>query len=544
MPFSQQHVDAACNFIERILKHSGEWYGDPFLLAPWQEKALTAIFGNLDDDGERLIKLVYLELPKKTGKTEFAAALVLLFLTLDIGKGCEVYGAASSQRQALNVFRAATAMVDQSPILQRRLRLIRSTHTIVKISDPNSFYKAIAADGDLADGVNPKFVVADELHRWRHRKQIENWDVLRLGGIARKHKTLTIAITTAGIQAESPLAWRLHEKTRRIEEGIVEDPTFFGAIYAADPKADWTDERTWIAANPSLRENGGFLDIAKIREEYEASLSEPDGQGAFRRYYLNLWDERENRAIDMKLWHDCQRDWKSEGLLTNPPAGSGVRTFQHEFLGRFVDRKCWLGVDLSLTTDFSAVVAVFPRDDDGYDWLPFGWLPEAAIKKAETRDGMPYGRWRDEGFVETTPGPVIDYRAIRARIKWCCELFDVQEICFDRYNSREMSMSLVDDGFTCVEVPQNFTGLTEATKKVLKLVASGDLHHGGHPVLAYHASCLTLKSDGNDLCRPIKPDRLKHAQRIDLMAAGIDAMARAIVAEQQSVSYEGLTVVG
>lgn len=524
MPFSRQHADAACNFFELILKHSGEWYGDHFLLTPWQEEAVERTFGYLDDQGERLVKLVYLEVPKKTGKTEFVAGLVLLFLTLDAAKGCEVYGAASAQRQALNVFRAACAMVDQSPILQERLKILRSTHRIVKRSDPNSFYAAIAADGDLTDGVNPKFVVADELHRWRTRKQIENWDVLRLGGIARKHKTLTVAITTAGVQSESPLAWRLHEKTRRIAEGVVSDESFYGRIYAADPKDDWTAESTWIKANPSLRENGGFLDIAKIREEYESSKSEPDGQGAFRRYYLNLWDEKENRAVDMKRWHDCPMDWDAEGW-----------PYSHEFTRRFVDRKCWVGVDLSLTTDFSAVSCVFPRDDDGgYDVMPFAWLPEAGLKNREVHDGMPYSRWKSEGFIETTEGTVIDYRAIKARIKWACEMFDVQEICFDRFNSREMQLSLIEDGMPCIEIAQTFTGLNEATKRFLGLISAGKLHHGGHPVLAHHASCLCLKSDGNDLVRPIKPDRERDTARIDTVAATIDGLARAVVCEDTS----------
>lgn len=533
MPFSQQAADFACNFFEKILKHSGEWYGDPFLLTPWQEKAICQIFGNLDEDGERLIRLVYLELVKKTGKTEFSAGLLLLFLVLEQSKGCEVYGTASSQRQALNVFRAACAMVDQSPILQKHLRILRSTHRIIKRSDPNSFYAAIAADGDLTDGVNPKFVVADELHRWRTRKQIENWDVLRLGGIARKHKTLTIAITTAGVQSESPLAWRLHEKTRRIEEGVVSDESFYGKIYAADPKDDWRDEKTWIKANPSLEENGGFLKLSKIREEYESSLSEPDGQGAFRRYYLNLWDEKENRAIDMKKWHACPMDWKSEGW-----------PFSHDFTRRFAERTCWIGVDLSLTTDFSAVSLVFPRDDDEFDVIPFAWLPEAGLKAKEIHDGMPYTRWKQQGYIETTEGSVIDYRAIRARIKWACEMFDVQEICFDRFNSREMQLALTDEGFQCIEVPQNFTGLNEATKRLLLLIQSGKLHHGGNPVLAHHASCLCLKPDGNDLVRPIKPDRERDTARIDTIAATIDALARAITAEVQTIRYSGLRIAG
>ena len=126
---------------------------------------------------------------------------------------------------------------------QRRFKVLASTHRILKRSDPNSFYAAIAADGDLTDRVNPSVTVGDVIHRWKTRKQLENFDVLSLGGITRK-QTLTIAITTAGAQNESPLAWRLHEKTLRIAQGMVEDPTFYGRIYAADPKDDWTKEAT------------------------------------------------------------------------------------------------------------------------------------------------------------------------------------------------------------------------------------------------------------------------------------------------------------
>ena len=113
-------------------------------------------------------------------------------------------------------------------------------------------------------------------------------------------------------------------------------------------------------------------------------------------------------------------------------AGAEVRTLPHDLLRHFVDRRCWVGVDLSMTTDLSAVTAVFPRPDAGYDVLPFPFLPEDGLRKAEVRDGMPYRSWARQGFIETTPGNVIDYRAVRARIKWCCEMFDVAEVCFDR----------------------------------------------------------------------------------------------------------------
>lgn len=421
-------------------------------MTPWQEEGLTQIFGNLDEDGNRLVKMAYFEVPKKAGKTEWVAGLVLFVLVLDPNPGCQVYGAAAATRQAMNVYRAACKMVEQSALLRKRLRLLRGTNRIVKRDDPDSFYAAVAADGDLSDGVNPSFVVADELHRWRTRKQLENWDVLSLGGITRK-QPLTIGITTAGVQNESPLAWRLHEKTRRIQDGVVKDPSFFGRIYGATSKDDWTSEATWIMANPSLKENGGFLDISKIREKYEASLSDPESQSAFRRYYLNIWGQKENRVIDLSKWDSSTGSWTAAGLLPKP-AGGGVRPLPWSLMSYFGTRRCWAGVDLSMTTDLTAVSFVFPCEDGGYDVLPFFWIPEDGVRTRELRDGMPYRRWVEEGFMEASPGNVIDYRDVKARLEWGREMFDLQEVCFDPWNSRQISVPMAEEGYTCVEVRQ------------------------------------------------------------------------------------------
>jgi phage terminase large subunit-like protein len=422
-------------------------------------------------------------------------------------------------------------MVEQSKLLRKRLRILRGTNRIVKRSDPDSFYAAIAADGDFGDGVNPSCVIADEVHRWKTRKQLENWDVLTNGGFTRR-QTLTIAITTAGVQAESPLAWRLHEKTRKINQGVVHDPTFFGRIYGASVDDDPADPRTWIKANPSLIENGGFLDKEKIRQQYVSHLAEGD-LSSFNRYFLNIWDQKEHRAIDMNQWRQCRHDWDASGW-----------PLPHDLLAKFINRKCWVGVDVSMTTDLSAVAAVFPRDDGGYDVLPFCWMPAATLRRREVQDGMPYQRWVEEGWIETCEGRVIDNGLIKARIKYCVEMFEVQEVCLDRYNSREMSTKLIEEGIPCIEIPQTHAGLNEATKKLISLVVAGDLVHGGHPVMAHHASCLCTKSDGNDLIKPVKPDREKDFSRIDLLAATIDGLARALVFEDKSIRYSPLLSVG
>jgi phage terminase large subunit-like protein len=537
--FYQQHADIACNFFEKILKHTAdEWYGRPFILCPWQEEALTQIFGNLDADGNRIIEQVYLEVPKKTGKTEFVAGVLLLVTTLTKAPGFQAYGAAAATRQAMNVYRACCKMVEQAPILARELRIMRGTNRIVKRRDPDSFYAAVAADGDFGDGVNPAFTVADEVHRWKTRKQMENWDVLSKGGITRA-QTLTIGITTAGVQEDSPLAWKLHEKTQRIKDGIVHDPRFLGRIYAAEKSDDPALPSTWIKANPSLKENGGFLDKEKIRKEYESAVAEGD-LTSFKRYFLNIWDQKEDRAIDMAQWDASAGEWKAAGLLDATPEHviavpdgtmRTVRPLPHDLLARFVERRCWAGVDLSMTTDTTAVVFVFPRDgEDRYDVLPFFWLPSANVRKLGIKLGVPLEQWARDGFIELSPGEVIDYRDIQARLRWGKQMFDLQEIDWDPWNSRQASVPMLEEGDPCIEIQQGFKKLNEPTKKIKELVVRAALHHGGHPVLRWHAGCACTTTDGKDNIMFDKPSRDKGTSRIDGMAAIANAMTGAMIA--------------
>jgi phage terminase large subunit-like protein len=535
VPYSKVAADAAVNFFELVLKHTqDEYYGKPFILAPWQEEAVRAIFGQVDEDGNRIIETVYLEVPKKTGKTEWAAGLLLLILVLTMTPSCQIYGAAAATRQAMNVYRAACKMVEQSPLLQARLLIRRGTNRIVKRNDPDSFYAAVAADGDMGDGVNPVCTVADEVHRWKTRKQMENWDVLSNGGITRK-QTLTVAITTAGVKSESPLAWQLHELTRRIKEGIVTDPKFFGRIYGADRTDDPGDPKTWIKAIPSLKENGGFLDIEKVREKYVSAVAKGD-LTSFKRYFLNMWEDAGGRAIDMAKWEASSGDWVAEGLLEQQPDFK-ARSLPHELKARFIGRRCWAGVDMSTTTDLTAVSLLFPREDEGFDVLPFFYLPDAKIKLLQTRLGVPLRQWAEQGWIELIPGEAIDHRIIRARLEWAAELFDLQEICFDPWNSREISLKMLEDGHRCEEIRQGFATLNEPSKKLIELVLTGRLNHGGHPIMRWNASCVSSR-ELNDNVMFEKPKRATDAARIDGIAATVNALQKAMAATSNLAAIE------
>src|ERR1700741_1796438 len=126
---------------------------------------------------------------------------------------------------------------------------------------------------------------------------------------------------------------------------------------------------------------------------------------------------------------------------------------------------------------------------------------------------MPLRNWAGKGFLALSPGEVIDYRDVRARLDWAKQMFDLQDVCWDPWNSRQISSQMIDDGFSCKEVRQGYATLSEPTKKVLELIVNGKLHHGGHPGLRWQAGCAAKKPDGNDNIQATKPDLQKSTSR-------------------------------
>lgn len=499
----------AVRFFSRVLCHTkGQFAGRPFDPIPWQAQLLAEIFGNVDQDGNRLVHEVYLEIAKKNGKTQFAAGLALLALIADDEPQAEVYAAATSLEQSGIAYRAAASMVNASPVLQQYLRVQVSVKKIVKRDDPFSFFRAISADGDAHDGVNPSCVIYDELHRWRERKALELYEVLSRGSILRR-QPLNIEITTAGVQDESPLCYQRHNYALAVASGAIEDPHFVGRVYGAAETDDWTQPETWKKANPSLEEYGGFLKLSALAKACEDAKNDGTKQLNFKRYHLNMWGQRESAWMPQEVW---KRNTAATRSL--------------------IDRKCYAGVDLSYKTDLTAAVFLFPDADGTYDVLPFFWMPETAVRKLELRDKVPYSKWVREGFIEAVPGDTVYNEVVFKKFQWAKELFQVEEIGYDPYGAHELSKSLVDEGFTCFKVQQTFGVMSEPSKKLMELALGeneqGKLRHGGHPVLAWNAFCVSMKSDDNGNIRPIKPDRTKSEKRIDGIVALIMAIDRTI----------------
>ena len=296
--FSEERARRALQFISALTHTKDRWAGKDFEPRPWQVAIIRELFGRmrLDDQSRRAYRTCYIEIPRKNGKSELAAALALYGLVGDRVVGAEVYSAAADRDQAALVFNVAAQMVRNDRMLSARLKIIDSQKRIVD-HQTGSFYRAISAEAYSKHGFNASMVIYDELHAAPNR---ELWDVLTTSTGARS-EPLVIAITTAGYDRHS-ICWEQHDYARKVLDGIVTDPTFYPVIYAAKDDADWTDEKVWHHTNPALED---FRDIDDMRALAHKAKEVPALQNTFRRLYLNQWTEQAERWIDMAAWDAC-----------------------------------------------------------------------------------------------------------------------------------------------------------------------------------------------------------------------------------------------
>lgn len=506
--FDQRAAGLAVRFFERLLRHTkGEWAGEAFGLQEWQRKIVREVFGWKRGDGTRKYRRVYIEIPRKNGKSTLSSGLALYLLFADGEPGAEVYSAAADREQAAIVFEQAKQMVISSPALSRYARPFKRA---IVVEETMSSYKVLSSDAPTKHGLNAHGVIFDELHAQRNR---ELWDVLTTSMGARR-QPLLVAITTAGFDRES-ICWEQHEYARQVLDGVIVDESFYAYIAAADPGDDWTDPAVWAKANPSM---GVTVQEEYLRAEAERARQVPAYQNTFRRLHLNQWTQQEERWLDMAAWE------RSAGPL-------GAKELEGELAGGLA----YGGLDLASTTDVAAFAAVFPVDD-WYGVVMRFWIPRENMMERARRDRVPYDAWVRDGWITATPGNVIDFTRIVADIRELGKRFRIAEVAFDRWGAVQVSQELTNAGMTMVQFGQGFASMASPTKELLRLVLEGKLRHGGNPVLRWMADNLTVEMDaaGN-----VKPSKKRSREKIDGMVAMIMGLDRALRNESRPSVYEG-----
>jgi phage terminase large subunit-like protein len=476
------------------------------------------VFGNIygwvhKDTDYRRFKKGYWQVGRKNAKSQ-SLACVASYEAMAFGESMsEVYIGATKTEQARIVWKETEAMLAGCPELKGKYEV---KYGAIHHPKSRSIIRPLSKeDRKTGDGLNPQCGIIDEYHA---HETDEIYNILDSGMIARAQPLLMI-ITTAGTNLNNPCYRSEYQYVSRLlnPNDPVENERYFAMVNELDKDEngnlidDIKDEKAWLKANPiaaSYPEG-----IENIRAKLKEALEKPGKMDDFLTKNMNVWiNKREQAYISAERWAACGTE--------NLPYISGLDAY--------------VGVDLSATTDLTSVSIEVPLDDGKFVVLSHSFIPKEKLDERVKTDKMPFDQWVRQGWITATPGAVVDYTFVREYIKSIEEKYGVlvKEICYDKYNARHLMQELEADGFMTVEIPQGIRYLTEPTKNFRTKVFEKKIIHNQNPVLTWAVGNAVTRKDAQE---NIMLDKSKSSDRIDPLAALINAHARAMFANAESV---------
>lgn len=505
--------EALAFFHEELLLIEGEWAGQPFRLSPWQGAIVANLFGWKRPDGLRRFREMFLEVPRKNGKTPLAAGIVLRVLCHDDEPGAQIYSAAGDKEQAGLLYRHASEMVHRSPDLDRRLVCYRAGKSIVYPA-LGSFYRILSREARTKHGFNVHAVVVDELHVQQDSHLVETLS----SATGSRRQPLVVYITTADFDRPS-ICNEKEAYALKVADNLIQDPELLPVIYRAERTDPWDAEATWRKANPNY---GISVKPDEMKREARKARVSARARNAFLRLRLDVKTSSDVALVDMDLWAKCGAP---------PILDADVDAWIDE-LG-LEGEVCFGGLDLSAVRDLTTFVLYFPEQ---HAVLPYFWAPKDTAEDREHQEGVSYTAWASEGWLTLTPGKAIKWRPVKEKLLELQQRFRIREVNFDRWGMGNILEELEAAGFDMVKFGQGYASLSEPTKALERLWLEGELRHGGHPVLAWNAANVMAETDGPD---NVKPSKKKSTDRIDGFVALVMAVGGAIAHDAHDPYAEG-----
>jgi len=501
--FDEDEADKVIDFFSECLTHStGQWRCKPFELLEWQVKYLRELFGwRRSDNGKRRYRQSALFISRKQGKTELAAAIALYCLHCENEPAAQCFNVAADTDQAALCFNAAKAMTENEIELSTRSEIYKRS---IVVPNTGSVYRVLSSSASTKHGLNVHYCGIDELHCIDDRELV---DVFTTGTLARNN-SLILYTSTAGFDKNS-ICYEIWDYALKVQDGIIDDPTFLPCIYSAPDDADWTDPEVWKAACPSM---GHTVDQSFYEQECLKAQQVPAYENTFRRLYLNQWTESDSRWLSSSVWDDCKNE--------NYPDFSGL--------------PCYIGLDLSSVQDFTALFLGFPIDGKFYV-VPYFFVPQVQIWERSRKDKVPYPQWVENGYLIATDSKAVDQQAIRLKIHELGEKYQIKEIAIDRWNASQLMTDLEADGFEVVGFGQGYGSMSAPSKQLETMLINGDFKHPNNPVLNWMCANTVVEIDaaGNT-----KPSKKKSSEKIDGIVASIMALGRAMANIELDVNDE------
>lgn len=485
-------------FLRSLPIVSGLKAGEKMELAEFQERFVRSVYGPLDNEQRRIVRLAVLSVARGNGKSALLAGLSLAHL---LGPMAEPYGecyaAALDREQAGVLYRMVRGYIEETPWMAERVN-IRDWHKSIEVEKDRSKWTALTSDARKAHGLAPSFWIADEVAQWRSR---ELWDNLATG-MGKRRDALGVTISTQA-------ADDLHFLSEMID--AEPDPTTYVQLHTADEDCELDDRAAWLAANPAL---GLFRDEREFEIAAARAARSPSFETSFRLLYLNQRVDANSRFINAS-------DWEANAEPFDPAELEGQR--------------CYGGLDLSSTRDLTAFSLWFPELGKVLAWH---FVPADTIKERGERDRVPYERWAEAGWIETTNGRATDRVAIARRLADVRQLYDVRGIAYDRWRFEDLAKILADEGIDLpmIEFVPGFRSYAAAVDAFERAVLERRMQHNGSPILKWQAGNVVIEQDaaGNR-----KPSKNKSIDKIDGIVTAIMACGLAATDNDAVTEYRG-----
>lgn len=506
--FDADRVDRVLAAFGNLRHTQGQWAGRTLVPDPWQVAyVLAPIFGwvRWDDEASRYVRVIneaWVEMPRKNGKSTLSGGIGLYLACADGEQGAQVVAAATSEKQAGYVFNPLKTLATKSPALRPYVKPLSK-----RILHPpsNSYLEVVASVAEALHGGNIHGAVVDEVHLHKSPDLIEAIET----GTGARTQPLIVMITTADDGRQDTVYAVKRHYVEQLAREVFANPAWYGVVFAAEPDDPPFAEETMRKANPGY---GISPSKRALKNAALQAQQSPTELANYLRLHLGIRTKQATRYIALDVW-----DANASPLDEDDFAG----------------RTCYGGLDLAATSDLCALCWTFPSPDGSVDVLWRHWVPERGFNRIEERTAGMARVWRDQGLLTVTPGDVADYNWIKHQIGLDREKFNVRTIAFDRYNASQLVNDLETEGAQMVQLGQGFVSLSAPLKAINHLLLEGleqgpRYRHGGNPLLRWQVDNLAVEMDaaGN-----VKPAKDKSGDKIDGLAAAVDAMSEVLAAD-------------
>jgi len=495
--FDPDQAELWLDFLSQLRHVKGRRFaGNPFEPSGWQCFATMNIYGWVTKDTRlRRFTEVYIEVPRKNGKSFWAGGLALGHLCIDEEPGAEVYTGATSEKQAWEVFRPARQIC-----LRADMSWLVNTYGIEvnakSLTVPMEGSRFEPLIGNPGDGASPSFAVVDEFHEHKSSDLVETMAT----GMGARDQGMLFQITTAGTDFGGPCREK-HSDVVNILKGSAEDDTVFGMIFSIDEEDEpnWDTEEALVKANPNwdvMNQKFILSQLAKARRSATA-------QNSYKTKHLNLWVGAKVSWMNMLAYQRCRK-----------------KTLR---LKDFVGYRCFAALDLASKTDIADLVLLFPPQKKRSRWTVFAkhYLPEDTVENGNPR----YQAWFEDGWLTATPGNVTDFSYIADDLDEIKSKHELVAVPYDPFQATQFATERAAEGYPMLEYGATVKNFSEPMKQLEALVLQRAIDFEIDPVLMWMFGNVVARLDKKD---NIFPNKEREGNKIDGVVATIMALACAV----------------